>query len=85
MTADELEMIAGLCREHDVIVVSDEVYEWLIYPPQQHIRIGQYSALFVSRSYPLHKANSVLLFVCYSVCPSLSVCLLSVHFQKGKR
>jgi len=36
-----LEMIAELCRQHDVIVVSDEVYEWLIYPPHQHIRIGQ--------------------------------------------
>ena len=45
MTVDELEMIAGLCREHDVIVVSDEVYEWLVYPPQQHIRIGQYMLL----------------------------------------
>jgi len=46
MTVDELEMIAGLCREHDVIVVSDEVYDRLIYPPQQHIRIGQYLMLF---------------------------------------
>jgi len=40
MTLEELEMIAELCRKHDVIVVSDEVYEWLVYPPQQHIRIG---------------------------------------------
>ena len=41
MSVDELEMIAELCRKHDVIVVSDEVYEWLAYPPQQHVRIGQ--------------------------------------------
>ena len=41
MTLEELEMIAELCRKHDVIVVSDEVYEWLVYPPNQHIRIGQ--------------------------------------------
>jgi len=34
-------MIADLCRKYDVIVVSDEVYEWLVYPPRQHIRIGQ--------------------------------------------
>jgi len=40
MTLEELEMIAELCRKHDVIVISDEVYEWLVYPPQQHIRIG---------------------------------------------
>jgi len=41
MTLEELEMIADLCRKYDVIVVSDEVYEWLVYPPRQHIRIGQ--------------------------------------------
>ncbi|MEZ5165517.1 MAG: pyridoxal phosphate-dependent aminotransferase [Acidimicrobiales bacterium] len=27
----ELEQIAGLCREHDVIAVTDEVYEHLVY------------------------------------------------------
>ena len=31
-TKDELEFIAGLCREHDVIAVTDEIYE--------HIRYG---------------------------------------------
>jgi len=41
MTLEELEKIADLCRKHDVIVVSDEVYEWLVYPPRRHIRIGQ--------------------------------------------
>jgi len=41
MTLEELEMISELCRKHDVIVVSDEVYEWLVYPPNQHVRIGQ--------------------------------------------
>jgi len=41
MTQEELEMISELCRKHDVIVVSDEVYEWLVYPPNKHIRIGQ--------------------------------------------
>ena len=46
MSVDELEMIAQLCRKHDVIVVSDEVYEWLVYPPQQHVRIGQSLSLF---------------------------------------
>jgi len=46
MTQEELELIAELCRKHDVIVVSDEVYEWLVYPPQKHIRIGQYTSLY---------------------------------------
>lgn len=37
----ELEQIAALCREHDVIAVSDEVYERLTFDPAQpHISIA---------------------------------------------
>ena len=36
----ELEVIADLCKKHDVLCVSDEVYEWLIYSGE-HIRIGE--------------------------------------------
>lgn len=38
---DELEFIADLCKRHDVVVFADEVYEWLVYKPDKHIRIGQ--------------------------------------------
>ncbi|MBO3739921.1 pyridoxal phosphate-dependent aminotransferase [Actinoplanes sp. NEAU-H7] len=31
-TPAELELIAGLCREHDVFAVTDEVYEHLVFP-----------------------------------------------------
>ena len=37
----ELEMIADLCKKHDVLCVSDEVYEYMIYPGNEHIRIGE--------------------------------------------
>lgn len=37
---DELEFIAGLCIKHNVICVSDEVYEWLVLPGAEHIRIS---------------------------------------------
>jgi len=37
---DELQMIADLCNKYDCICISDEVYEWLMYPGQQHIRIA---------------------------------------------
>jgi aminotransferase len=30
-TEDELLMIAGLCREHDAIAITDEIYEHLVY------------------------------------------------------
>lgn len=36
----ELEMIADLAIKHDVLVISDEVYENLVYPPNQHIRFA---------------------------------------------
>ena len=39
-TMDELRFIADLAKKWDVLVISDEVYEWLVYEPYKHIRIG---------------------------------------------
>ncbi|XP_042334896.1 kynurenine--oxoglutarate transaminase 1 isoform X3 [Sceloporus undulatus] len=36
----ELEIIANLCVKHDVLCFSDEVYEWLVYDGNEHIRIA---------------------------------------------
>ena len=36
-----MEMIAELIKKHNVLCISDEVYEWLIYPGNEHIRIGK--------------------------------------------
>ena len=37
---DELETIAALCRKWDVVAISDEIYEHLIYDGRQHIPIA---------------------------------------------
>ncbi|XP_042909456.1 kynurenine aminotransferase isoform X2 [Parasteatoda tepidariorum] len=37
---DELLMIAELCKKHDVIALMDEVYEWLIFQGNEHIRMA---------------------------------------------
>ena len=37
---EELEMVRELCVRHNVLCVSDEVYEWLVYPPMTHVKIG---------------------------------------------
>uniref|UniRef100_A0A8C7ESW4 Kynurenine--oxoglutarate transaminase 1 n=1 Tax=Neovison vison TaxID=452646 RepID=A0A8C7ESW4_NEOVI len=37
----ELELVASLCQQHDVICISDEVYQWLVYDGHQHISIGE--------------------------------------------
>lgn len=34
---DELEFIAALCQEHDVLVFTDEIYEHIVYDDSEHI------------------------------------------------
>ncbi|VFV21368.1 Hypothetical predicted protein [Lynx pardinus] len=37
----ELELVASLCQQHDVICIADEVYQWLVYDGYQHVSIGE--------------------------------------------
>jgi len=37
---EELTRIATLVQEHDVLLLSDEVYEWMVYPGAEHVRIA---------------------------------------------
>ncbi len=39
-TRDELEIIATLCQEWDVLVFADEIYEHMVYDDQQHVSIA---------------------------------------------
>jgi aspartate/methionine/tyrosine aminotransferase len=34
---EELEFIAGLCREHDALAITDEIYEHILYDGAKHI------------------------------------------------
>ncbi|HEX2905449.1 MAG TPA: aminotransferase class I/II-fold pyridoxal phosphate-dependent enzyme [Phototrophicaceae bacterium] len=45
-TSAELGLIAELCIEHDVIVISDEVYEHLVFDTAQHIPIASLPGMF---------------------------------------
>src|SRR6266478_2828688 len=45
-TRQELTLIAELCIEHDVSVISDEVYEHLVFAPAQHIPIATLPGMF---------------------------------------
>lgn len=42
---EELTKIADLCKKHNVLCVSDEVYEWMVYDGNEHIRMGKYLLL----------------------------------------
>jgi N-succinyldiaminopimelate aminotransferase len=45
-SADELAFIAQLCQEHDVIVISDEVYEHLTYDGHRHMPIAALPGMY---------------------------------------
>ena len=38
---DELRFIADLCKQHNVIALMDEVYEWIVYKGHRHVRMGK--------------------------------------------
>ncbi|MFV2103091.1 pyridoxal phosphate-dependent aminotransferase [Micromonospora sp. LOL_024] len=40
MTVDRLEEIGELCRRHDVMAISDEIFSHLVYPPAEHHTIA---------------------------------------------
>lgn len=46
LTEDELAMIAELCIEFDVTVISDEVYEHLVFDDARHIPIATLPGMF---------------------------------------
>jgi kynurenine--oxoglutarate transaminase/cysteine-S-conjugate beta-lyase/glutamine--phenylpyruvate transaminase len=50
-TLDELTHIADLCKKWNVVCISDEVYEWLVYDSRKHTRMGKDS----TSKLPLHK------------------------------
>ena len=38
---EEMTVIAELCKKYNVIVIADEVYEWLVYPGCNFIKMGK--------------------------------------------
>ncbi|XP_040081261.1 kynurenine--oxoglutarate transaminase 1 isoform X3 [Oryx dammah] len=37
---EELELVASLCQQHNVVCITDEVYQWLVFDGFQHISIA---------------------------------------------
>ncbi len=42
---EELEFIGGLCREHDALAITDEIYEHILYDGHEHVPILQIDGL----------------------------------------
>lgn len=45
-TVEELTFIADLAKEHDTFIITDEVYEHIIYPPHKHTYIGSLPEMY---------------------------------------
>ena len=45
-TRKELTVISNLCKEFNVVIVSDEVYEFIVYPGNEHIRISSLEGMW---------------------------------------
>ena len=39
-TKEELEYIGSVCKKHNVIILSDEVYERVVFDDNEHVRIA---------------------------------------------
>ena len=39
-------MIGDLCKKYDCIAVMDEVYEWIFYEGNQHMRMGKFNMFY---------------------------------------
>lgn len=44
-THDELQLIANLCQQHDVIAVADEVYEHIVFDGRSHHTLATYPGM----------------------------------------
>ncbi|CAK7303629.1 Kynurenine--oxoglutarate transaminase 3 [Vulpes lagopus] len=45
-TKEELQVIADLCIKYDTLCISDEVYEWLVYPGNKHLKIATFPGMW---------------------------------------
>ncbi|MCD8159217.1 MAG: pyridoxal phosphate-dependent aminotransferase [Clostridiales bacterium] len=82
-TYEELTIIADLCRKYDAYVITDEVYEHIVYEPNRHIYMASLPGMFertVSCS-SLSKTYSItgwrLGYVIAS--PEITECVKKVH------
>ena len=46
MSAEEIGVVADLCRRHDLLLVSDEVYEWMVYEGRELVRVAAVAGMW---------------------------------------
>ena len=66
LTRAELEAVAGIAREHDLVVVTDEVYEHLVYDDHQHVPLATLPGMF-ERTVSISSAGKTFSFTGWKV------------------
>ncbi len=44
--ADELQVVADFCMDHDLLAVTDEIYEYMVYDGAEHISLATLDGMF---------------------------------------
>jgi aminotransferase len=42
----ELEFVAGICRRHDLLAVTDEIYDRILFDGREHLRLARFSEMW---------------------------------------
>jgi N-succinyldiaminopimelate aminotransferase len=66
LTRVELEAVADVAREHDLVVVTDEVYEHLVYDDHEHVPLATLPGMF-ERTLSLSSAGKTFSFTGWKV------------------
>lgn len=81
--SDELELIASLCIEHDIIVLSDEVYDRIVFDGNEHLPIARLPGM-AARTLTINSTGKTFSMtgwkIGYTIGPAdLNAALRSVH------
>jgi N-succinyldiaminopimelate aminotransferase len=66
LTRGELEGVADVAREHDLVVVTDEVYEHLVYDDHEHVPLATLPGMF-ERTVSISSAGKTFSFTGWKV------------------
>jgi len=82
-TREELELVGELCRRHGALVLADEVYEHIVYPPARHLRMATLPGM-AERTITVSSAGKMFSFTGWKVgwaiaLPELRQAVQSAH------
>ena len=66
LTREELEAVADVAREHDLVVITDEVYEHLVYDDHEHVPLATLPGMF-ERTLSLSSAGKAFSFTGWKI------------------